>query len=78
MVAFRVYNDYVSHTFGVTTALNILQFVLVLLVASIPVAMPTVFSITLALGALNISKKKAIVSKLSSIEDSLETIAFFL
>lgn len=69
MVIFRVYNDYVSHTFGVTTALNILQFVLVLLVASIPVAMPTVFSITLALGALNISKKKAIVSKLSSIEE---------
>ncbi|KRL28809.1 hypothetical protein [Lactobacillus kefiranofaciens] len=58
MVAFRVYNDYVAHTLGVTTALNILQFVLVLLVASIPVAMPTVFSITLALGALNLSKKK--------------------
>ncbi|MDN5575604.1 MAG: HAD-IC family P-type ATPase [Lactobacillus sp.] len=38
MVVFRVYNDYVSHTFGVTTALNI-------------------------------SKKKAIVSKLSSIEE---------
>lgn len=69
MVAFRVYNDYVAHTLGVTTALNILQFVLVLLVASIPVAMPTVFSITLALGALNLSKKKAIVSRLSSIEE---------
>lgn len=33
-------------------ALGILQFVLVLLVASIPVAMPAVFSITMALGAL--------------------------
>lgn len=68
MVAFRVYHDLVAHTFGLDTALSILQFVLVLLVASIPVAMPTVFSITLALGALNLSKKKAIVSKLSSIE----------
>ena len=69
MVAFRVYNDLMAHSFGLSTALNILQFVLVLLVASIPVAMPTVFSITLALGALNLSKKKAIVSKLSSIEE---------
>ena len=68
MVAFRVYNDIVAHNFGLNTALGILQFVLVLLVASIPVAMPTVFSITLALGALDLSKKKAIVSKLSSIE----------
>lgn len=69
MVAFRVFNDLSAHSFGLNTALNILQFVLVLLVASIPVAMPTVFSITLALGALNLSKKKAIVSKLSSIEE---------
>jgi H+-transporting ATPase len=50
-------------------ALNILQFVLILLVASIPVAMPAVFSITLALGALALSKEKAIVSKLSAIEE---------
>ncbi|WP_300956011.1 plasma-membrane proton-efflux P-type ATPase, partial [Lactobacillus hominis] len=56
------------HDWGLDEALNILQFVLVLLVASIPVAMPTVFSITLALGALQLSKKKAIVSRLSSIE----------
>lgn len=41
----------------------------VIMVASIPVAMPTVFSITLALGALNLSKKKAIVSRLASIEE---------
>ena len=42
---------------------------LVLLVASIPVAMPAVFSITMALGALALSKEKAIVSKLSAIEE---------
>jgi H+-transporting ATPase len=70
MVAFRVYHDIVIvDTWGIADALNILQFVLVLLVASIPVAMPTVFSITMALGALALSKEKAIVSKLSAIEE---------
>lgn len=70
MVAFRLYTDmFVKHTWGLQDGLNILQFVLVLLVASIPVAMPTVFSITLALGALGLSKQKAIVSKLSAIEE---------
>ena len=37
--------------------------------ASIPVAMPAVFSVTMALGALALSKKKAIVSRLESIEE---------
>nr|WP_255684215.1 MULTISPECIES: plasma-membrane proton-efflux P-type ATPase [unclassified Xanthobacter] len=50
-------------------ALGILQFVLILLVASIPVAMPAVFSVTMALGALALSKQKAIVSRLESIEE---------
>jgi hypothetical protein len=34
----------ITDTWGLNDALNILQFVLVLLVASIPVAMPAVFS----------------------------------
>ncbi|TCT42884.1 plasma-membrane proton-efflux P-type ATPase [Martelella mediterranea] len=70
MVAVQVYTDIViSDTWGLSDALNILQFVLVLLVASIPVAMPAVFSITMALGALALSKEKAIVSRLSSIDE---------
>jgi H+-transporting ATPase len=70
MVAVRVYQGiFISHDWGVSYALGILQFVLVLLVASIPVAMPAVFSITMALGALGLSKQKAIVSKLSAIEE---------
>jgi len=70
MVAARVYHDVaVADNWGVKDALGILQFVLVLLVASIPVAMPAVFSMTMALGALKLSKEKAIVSKLSSIEE---------
>jgi H+-transporting ATPase len=70
MVAARVYHDIViADTWGFADALNILQFVLILLVASIPVAMPAVFSITMALGALALSKEKAIVSRLEAIEE---------
>jgi H+-transporting ATPase len=70
MVAVQVYTDIViSDNWGLNDALGILQFVLVLLVASIPVAMPAVFSITMALGALALSKQRAIVSKLSAIEE---------
>ncbi|MBN1698158.1 MAG: plasma-membrane proton-efflux P-type ATPase [Spirochaetales bacterium] len=46
-----------------------LQFSLILLVAAIPVAMPTVLSITMAIGARALAKKKVIVSHLSSIEE---------
>jgi H+-transporting ATPase len=49
--------------------LTLVQFVLVLIVASIPVAMPAVLSVTMALGALRLSKMKAIVTKLESIEE---------
>ncbi|MCB2226461.1 MAG: plasma-membrane proton-efflux P-type ATPase [Desulfarculaceae bacterium] len=49
--------------------LAVFQFVLILLVASIPVAMPAVLSLTMALGALTLSKMKAIVSRLQSIEE---------
>ena len=70
MVAVQVYQDIViTDDWGLEDALGILQFVLVLLVASIPVAMPAVFSITMALGALALSKQRAIVSKLSAIEE---------
>ena len=70
MVAVRVYHDIVIvDNWNLDDALAILQFVLVLLVASIPVAMPTVFSVTMALGAFALSKQKAIVSRLSAIEE---------
>ncbi|MBB3810678.1 plasma-membrane proton-efflux P-type ATPase [Pseudochelatococcus contaminans] len=48
---------------------EIAQFVLVLLVASVPVALPAVMSVTMALGALALSRQKAIVSRLSAIEE---------
>jgi H+-transporting ATPase len=47
--------------------LTVLQFALVLTVAAIPVAMPTVLSVTMAVGARILAKKQAIVSKLVAI-----------
>jgi H+-transporting ATPase len=49
--------------------LPLLQFVLILVIASIPVAMPVVLSVTMALGALLLSREKAIVSRLQAIEE---------
>jgi len=49
--------------------LDLTEFVLILVVASIPVAMPAVLSVTMALGALSLSKMKAIVSRLQAIEE---------
>jgi H+-transporting ATPase len=46
-----------------------LKFALVLTVASIPVAMPTVLSVTMAVGAGRLAKKQAIVSRLAAIEE---------
>ncbi|GLI93960.1 plasma-membrane proton-efflux P-type ATPase [Methylocystis echinoides] len=48
---------------------GIAQYVLVLLIASIPVALPAVMSVTMAIGAYALSLQKAIVSRLSAIEE---------
>ena len=49
--------------------LNTLQFALVLTVAAIPVAMPTVLSVTMAVGARLLAKQEAIVTRLAAIEE---------
>ena len=46
-----------------------IRFVLVLVVAAIPVALPAVLSVTMAVGAVALAKKGAIVSKLAAIEE---------
>ncbi|MEZ5875463.1 MAG: plasma-membrane proton-efflux P-type ATPase [Hyphomicrobiales bacterium] len=46
-----------------------LQFALVLTVAAIPVAMPAVLSVTMAVGARRLAEREAIVSRLASIEE---------
>jgi len=49
--------------------LTTLQFALVLTVAAIPVAMPTVLSVTMSVGAHLLAKKQAIVTRLATIEE---------
>ena len=61
IVGFALYRGDPLHT--------TLQFALVLTVAAIPVAMPTVLSVTMAVGARLLAKKQAIVTRLSAIEE---------
>ncbi len=49
--------------------LEIARFALVLTVAAIPVALPAVLSLTMAVGAMNLARKQAIVSRLTAIEE---------
>ncbi len=49
--------------------MEIIRFALVLTVAAIPVALPAVLSVTMAVGAMNLARKQAIVSKLVAIEE---------
>ncbi len=49
--------------------IELLRFSLVLVVAAIPAALPAVLSITMAIGAYDLAKKQAIVTKLVAIEE---------
>jgi len=49
--------------------LEIARFALVLTVAAIPVALPAVLSVTMAVGAINLARREAIVSRLTAIEE---------
>jgi len=49
--------------------LEIARFALVLTVAAIPVALPAVLSVTMAVGAINLARRQAIVSRLTAIEE---------
>ncbi|MCK7597887.1 plasma-membrane proton-efflux P-type ATPase [Microbulbifer sp. CAU 1566] len=70
LVGSELYRDIVvAKSWHWSDALDILRLVLVLLIASIPVAMPSVVTVTNALGALALSRKKAIVSRLEAIEE---------
>lgn len=54
---------------GELDIIRLLKFCLVLTVASIPVAMPTVLSVSMSVGAQNLAKKNAVVTRLSAIEE---------
>ena len=49
--------------------LDVLIFALILTISAIPVAMPAVLTVTMALGARVLSAKEAIVSRLAAIEE---------
>jgi H+-transporting ATPase len=49
--------------------LTTLQFALVLTVAAVPVAMPAVLSVTMAVGARKLAGKQAIVTRLAAMEE---------
>ena len=47
-----------------------LPFVLILLVASVPVALPAIFTLATALGAVELAKRGVLVTRLSAIEEA--------
>jgi len=51
-------------------ALTIVRFALIFLMGSVPVALPAVFAIVLAVGAMQLAKEGALVTRLNSIEDA--------
>jgi H+-transporting ATPase len=59
--------------YGVTTSLQwslLLPFILILLVASVPVALPATFTLATALGSLELSRRGVVVTRLSAITES--------
>ena len=69
LAAIMVSTIFIVALFRQVPILEILQFALVLIVAAIPVALPAVLTVTMAIGAIALAKKEAIVSKLVSIEE---------
>jgi len=70
LVGTQFYREVIAaHDWDWTRISGIAQYVLVLLIASIPVALPAVMSVTMAVGAYALSLEKAIVSRLSAIEE---------
>jgi H+-transporting ATPase len=70
LMGFEVYRDIVvQDDWKWQDLADIARMVLVLLIASIPVAMPTVITVTNSMGAQALAKKKAIVSRLEAIEE---------
>ena len=60
-------------TYAVITGLpmgDMLPFALILLVASVPVALPATFTVATALGALDLAKKGVLVTRLNAIEEA--------
>ncbi|QVL54752.1 MAG: plasma-membrane proton-efflux P-type ATPase [Simkaniaceae bacterium] len=68
LLVIALFRTQVSHTLHLELG-NLVIFLLVLIIAGIPVALPAVLSMTMAIGANRMAKLKAIVSKLIAIEE---------
>ncbi len=55
---------------GTTGILDVLPLAVVLLVSAIPVALPTMFTISMALGSLELVRQGVLITRLSAIEDA--------
>jgi len=65
MIAIIVYHGIKTHQ----PTIELLVFALVLTISAIPVAMPAVLTVTMAIGAQVLAAKQAIVSRLAAIEE---------
>jgi len=52
------------------TVLEVLPIVLVLLLSAIPVALPAMFTVSMSIGAMELSKKGVLVTRLNAAEDA--------
>ena len=66
MIAIIIYHGISTHQ----PPLELLVFALVLTISAIPVAMPAVLTVTMAIGARALAAKQAIVSRLAAIEEA--------
>ena len=57
-------------TFRAVNLLDVLPIVLVLLLSAIPVALPAMFTVSMALGSMELAKKGVLVTRLSASEDA--------
>ncbi len=58
--------------FSIIKKLNLLDLIplfVILLIASIPIALPTMFTISMALGSFELSKKNVLITRLDAVED---------
>ncbi|MDB9419613.1 plasma-membrane proton-efflux P-type ATPase [Microcystis aeruginosa CS-563/04] len=67
IVVYRLYNGIVDKQ-GVEV-IRLLKFCLVLTIASVPVALPTVLSVSMSVGAKALADKNAVVTRLAAIEE---------
>ena len=66
MIAVIIYHGLMTHQ----PTMELLIFSLVLTISAIPVAMPAVLTVTMAIGAQALAAKEAIVSRLAAIEEA--------